>query len=139
MDGITIREARPDDCTHLLNLWQLVSSGSPITDTVEHLRMIIDRNGELLLVAVMQDQIVGTVLGGWDLWRGHIYRLAVHPERRHRGIARSLVREIKVRLGKKGARRIYALAYSEEGLNFWRSTDFEPTMDCAFVRNIGLG
>src|SRR5258708_7612354 len=34
MDGITIREARPDDCTHLLDLWQLVSSGSPITDTV---------------------------------------------------------------------------------------------------------
>jgi len=67
MDGITIREARPDDCTHLLDLWQLVSSGSPITDTVEHLRMIIDRNGELLLVAEMQGQIVGTVLGGWDL------------------------------------------------------------------------
>jgi ribosomal protein S18 acetylase RimI-like enzyme len=136
VDGITIRDARPDDCTAMLELWRLAVSGSPVMDTIEHLRVFVERNGDLLLVADLQGQLVGTVLGGWDLWRGHIYRLAVHPEHRKRGIARALLREIVNRLRKRGARRVYALTETEDGLRFWRSTDFEATADATFVRNI---
>lgn len=134
MDGMTIRQARVEECERLLELWKLVGAGPSVTDTVEHLRALTERNGDLLLVAEIAGQIVGTVLGGWDSWRGHIYRLAVHPEQRHRGIARSLVQEIERRLRKKGARRIYALTYTENGLAFWGSSGYEQTIDTAFVR-----
>jgi ribosomal protein S18 acetylase RimI-like enzyme len=134
MDGMTIREARVEECERLLELWKLVGSGPSVTDTVEHLQALTRRNGDLLLVAEIRDQIVGTVLGGWDFWRGHIYRLAVHPDQRNRGIARALVQEIERRLRNKGARLIYALTYTEDGLAFWRASDYERTTDTLFVR-----
>ncbi len=129
-----IREARPEDCESLLELWKLVGSGPSVTDTVEYLQALTKRSGDLFIVGEIAGQIVGTVLGGWDLWRGHIYRLAVHPEQRSRGIAHSLVQEIEGRLRNKGARRIYALTYTEDGLAFWGRSDYERTTDTAFVR-----
>jgi len=34
----------------------------------------------VVLFAEEEGHIVGTVIGGFDGWRGNIYRLAVHPE-----------------------------------------------------------
>jgi ribosomal protein S18 acetylase RimI-like enzyme len=136
VDGIAIREARVEDCADILELWQLTVSGSPVMDTAQHLRTIIEQNGDMLLVAEFQGRIVGTVLGGWDLWRGHIYRLAVHPDQRRQGIARALMCEIQERLRNRGARRVYALTETADGRRFWQSTDFEETSDTTFVRNI---
>lgn len=91
---VVIREARPDECESVMELWKLVGSGPSVTDTVEHLQELTGRNRHLLLVAENSGRIVGTILDGWDFCRAHLYRLAVHPEHRHRGIARALVREI---------------------------------------------
>jgi len=57
------------------------------------------------LVATIDEEIVGSVIGGWDGWRGNIYRLAVAPEYRRRGIARSLMKEVSQALFDKGTRR----------------------------------
>ncbi len=35
--------------------------------------------------------IVATLIAAWDGWRGNMYRLAVAPELRREGIARTLV------------------------------------------------
>jgi ribosomal protein S18 acetylase RimI-like enzyme len=131
---VAIREARPQECFRILELWKLVGSVSSVTDTTEYLQELVTRNGDLFLVAEVSGRIVGTVFGGWDFWRAHLYRLAVDPECRGRGIARALVEEIERRLRNKGARRIYALTYTEEGLAFWGSSDYERTTDTAFVR-----
>jgi len=111
-----------------------VGSASSALDTAEYLQELTRRNADLFLVADVSGRIIGTVLGGWDLWRAHLYRLAVHPEFRHRGIARALVEEVGRRLRNKGAQRIYALTYTEEGLAFWGSSGYERTTDTAFVR-----
>ncbi|MGH8142619.1 MAG: GNAT family N-acetyltransferase [Steroidobacteraceae bacterium] len=134
MDKVTVREIRTDECAAVLQLWQLIDSKSAVTDTLDYLQDLINRAGDLLLVAEIAGQIIGTVLGAWDGWRGHIYRLVVHPDYRHQGIAHALVQEVELRLHHKGARRIYALSNTKEGVLFWSASRYEATTDTAFVR-----
>ncbi len=131
-----IREARTDEVGALLQLWKLTGSGPSITDTPEHLRMLTEQAPDLFLVAEMEGRLIGSVLGGWDNWRGHIYRLAVHPDFRRQGLARALTAEIEQRLRARGAKRIYALASTrqEMGVKFWESLPYEKSKDVPYVR-----
>jgi ribosomal protein S18 acetylase RimI-like enzyme len=79
------------------------------------------------------------VIGGWDGWRGNIYRLAVAPEYRRKGIARRLVAEIGRELFAKGATRISALVEHEHqwAMDFWDSVnDLGYERDPKFARYI---
>ena len=134
-DDVIIREVRHDDIDSLLALWRATESGPSVTDTPAHLRRLVDQAPDLFLAADLQARVVGSVLGGWDLWRGHIYRLAVHPEVQRRGIARRLVAEIEKRLRARGAVRVYALALPRDAATaFWRSQPYETSEDVALVR-----
>jgi ribosomal protein S18 acetylase RimI-like enzyme len=91
----TIRPARTEELAAVLTLWQKTGVTPPsVTDSIDGLTRLIGEPGGILLVAFIDDQIVDSVIGGWDRWRGNIYRLAVTPEYRRRGIARRLVAEI---------------------------------------------
>lgn len=61
---------------------------------------------ELLLVAVIDSRVVGTVMGGYDGHRGWIYALAVSPSERRKGIAAALMAEIERRLHAAGCRKV---------------------------------
>ncbi len=63
------------------------------------------------------------MIGGWDGWRGGIYRLAVDPQARRRGIAKALVRAAESVLWRRGARRMSVLVERHEAhaVAFWDS------------------
>jgi len=69
----------------------------------------MEDQAEALLVAEVDDEIVGVLIAAWDGWRGNMYRLAVRPDQRRRGIGQALVEEGERRLRARGARRITAL------------------------------
>jgi ribosomal protein S18 acetylase RimI-like enzyme len=97
----------------------------PMTDATLLCRL--ERDPELFVVAQVDDKLVGTLIGGWDGWRGNMYRLAVDPSYRRCGIGRALVREVEARLRAKGARRITALVLHEErgATEFWTAVGYE--------------
>lgn len=139
MTDFTIREARTGEVDAILALWKETGSGPSITDTPEHLRMLTENAPDFFLLAELDGRLVGSILGGWDNWRGHIYRLAVHPDFRRRGLARALTAEIEHRLRARGARRIYALAATKQemGVKFWESLPYEKSKDVPYVRTFG--
>ena len=135
-----IRQAHAGDFPAVLQLWQHVGV-TPLSnsDSIKGLTRLVDSAGSVLLVATVDSRIVGSVIGGWDGWRGNIYRLAVTPEYRRRGIARRLVKEVSRALFDKGAERIGALVEHEHSwaVQFWESLgDLGYQLDPQFVRYI---
>jgi ribosomal protein S18 acetylase RimI-like enzyme len=83
-------------------------------DTPEAIEALIDQPGSALLLAFEGDVLAGTLVVGWDGWRGNMYRLAVRADMRRRGIASALVEAGHEHLRAIGARRVTALVGVEE-------------------------
>lgn len=61
---------------------------------------------ELFVVAVEDDKVIGSVLAGYDGYRGWLNRVAVLKTHQRRGIGAALVREIENRLKALGCGKI---------------------------------
>ena len=75
--GVTIRRARPEDIGRVLALWTEAGATPRPTDTPEGLRRLLASLQSILLLAEADSRLAGTVIGGWDGWRGTIYRWSV--------------------------------------------------------------
>jgi ribosomal protein S18 acetylase RimI-like enzyme len=127
--GVVVRPARRSEIPAVLALWREADAVPSISDDPASLRRLLDTSEDALLVAETADnpepggpepggpgaggRLVGTIVAGWDSWRGNLYRLAVLPAARRRGIALRLVAEAERRLAEKGAIRLSALVMSE--------------------------
>jgi ribosomal protein S18 acetylase RimI-like enzyme len=127
-DTIRIRTATPADAQTVLALWRAADAVPSVTDDEVSVRGLLERDPEALLLAVDGDRIVGTLIAGWDGWRGNMARLAVLPDLQRRGIATTLVAAARARLAALGARRVTALVVTgraqAEGL--WSAVGFAP-------------
>jgi len=133
--ALNIRKGRPEDIERVLDLWRDAGATPKSTDTPPDLARLLAQAQAVLLVAEADGRVVGTVVGGWDGWRGNIYRLAVLPEYRRRGIAGALMREVDAVLAGLGARRITALVEHDHAwaVGFWNALEragyrHDPTM-----------
>jgi ribosomal protein S18 acetylase RimI-like enzyme len=124
-NAIHIRPCKRTDCAKVLELWLDADATPSVTDTLEEVQRTVEKGDAIFLVGTdARDCIVGSVIGGWDGWRGNIYRLAVAPEARRHRVAAALVREVSARLAReKGARRITALVEKAhpDAVGFWDS------------------
>ncbi len=116
----------PDDIAAVLALWRAAADPTS-TDSVEALAGLLSRDPGALIVAEADGRIVGSVIAGWDGWRGSVYRLAVAPGHRRDGLGRSLLRAAEGRLAELGARRQHAIVVGSNtrAVAFWRATDWE--------------
>ena len=83
------------------------------SDTPEEIQKKLQRDPDLFLVAEIDSQIVGTIIGGYDGRRGMIYHLAVQAAMREQGIGTLLLEEVERRLQSKGCRKCYLLITAE--------------------------
>ncbi len=123
---ISIRPAVAADIPAVLGLWS-ESAAPTTTDDAEGVGALLAHDPGALLVAESSGQIVGTVIAGWDGWRGSIYRIAVAPSQRRAGLGRRLLGEAEDRLRRVGARRMHAIVVGtdEQAAGFWRASDWE--------------
>lgn len=126
MGEAIIRDCRCEETDAVLELWRQAAATPGVTDTADDLRRAITDSPANVLVAEVDGRIVGSVIGTFDGWRGNIYRLAVHPELRRRGIARALLAEVEKRFARQGAKRITALVEKAHPLamNFWQAVGY---------------
>src|SRR5206468_12260194 len=126
MDSLSIRGCRLEDIQGVLELWRQADATPGVTDTAGDLRRAVADSPAHVLVAEVGGRIVGSIIGTFDGWRGNIYRLAVHPGYRRRGVARALVAEVEKRLAMQGAKRITALVEKKYpwATGFWNAVGY---------------
>jgi ribosomal protein S18 acetylase RimI-like enzyme len=124
--GVLIRTGTAEDISQVLWLWRDAETSPSTTDDPGGLFLLLATDTGALLVAECAEQIVGVLIATFDGWRGNMYRLAVLPTHRRRGVARMLVFEGEHRLRSLGARRITALvAHELDGAEqFWSSVGY---------------
>jgi ribosomal protein S18 acetylase RimI-like enzyme len=122
-----IRPCRPDEIPTVLALWREAAAGPGPTDDPDGLATLLASDAESLLVAEADGELVGALIAGWDGWRGNLYRLAVAPAHRRRGIGTELVRAGEALLRARGARRISALVVGSDdtAVGFWPAVGYD--------------
>ena len=125
-DTFSIRECLIEEAEALLALWQAAGTSPSVTDTVADIQCTIASHASVL-VAEANQRIAGSLIATFDGWRGNMYRIAVHPDYRRRGIGRALVEEGEKCLTKQGAKRITALVEEKypQAIAFWSSVGYE--------------
>lgn len=122
----TFRTAAPDDIDAVLSFWRVAAEPTS-TDSAEAVSILLRRDPGALILAESDGTIVGTVVAGWDGWRGSVYRLAVAPSARQAGLATALLRVAEARLAALGAQRSQAIvvASNAPAVSFWEASDWE--------------
>jgi ribosomal protein S18 acetylase RimI-like enzyme len=137
--GSLIRTGIPDDIVAVLELWRRAEASLSTTESADDVRGLLERDPGALLVAAVGGEIIGSLVVGWDGWRGSFYRLAVDPRQRRRGLATALVRAGEERLRALGGHRLNAIVETEEpdAMAFWAAAGYElQTGRSRFVKNL---
>ncbi len=135
-----VRWAGTGDIPAVLELWALARSEHAVgAEDPVGLERLLGCDPEALLVAEADGSVVGTLVAAWDGWRGNMYRLAVHPSYRRRGIGGALIAAGERRLQSQGAGRVTALvAHANEAARAaWAAAGYERDAAIGrFVRNL---
>ncbi|WP_175410063.1 GNAT family N-acetyltransferase [Streptomyces sp. TRM64462] len=129
MNDLRIRAATPADFDAVLAFWKAAAEGTSISDDRAGVERLVARDPESLMLAEDADgALVGTVIAGFDGWRCHLYRLAVHPDRRRRGIGGALLAAAEERFVRLGGRRGDAMVLdrNERAHHAWRAAGYAP-------------
>ena len=104
---LRVRPFHENDEPSVVALWAEAFADDPPRNEP---RAVISRKlrvqRELFLVGEFQGDIVGTVIAGFDGYRGWVYHLAVRPRCRRRGFGRQLMREAETRLKALGCPKL---------------------------------
>jgi ribosomal protein S18 acetylase RimI-like enzyme len=134
-----IRHARYADIDAILALWSAAEAAPTVTDDASSIDRLIHRDRAAFFVAEEDGTVVGSLIAGFDGWRGHLYRMAVHPDFRRRGFARALVAEAEEHLHAIGCKRISAMVLEEEAhaVGFWTAIGYAQQPEIGrFVKGV---
>lgn len=135
---LAINESQEID--EILQFWICsAENGSRPTDTAVTIRSLIKKDPEALILAVDGDEIVGTIIAGWNGWRSGLYRLAVREDRRSQGIGRLLVERALERFRTLDVSRVDAMVLddNETAHSAWASYGFARQDDWSrWVKNL---
>lgn len=102
-----IRNYNQSDKESIINLWNVVFNPNKIhNDPETAINMKQKHNDDLFFVAEVDNNIVGTIITGFDGHRGWLYSLAVHPKYRNKEIGTSLVKKALEELEKLGCLKV---------------------------------
>lgn len=126
---LVYRAALATDADAVMAFWATAAEDDqrPPDSSAAVLRLV-ERDPEALILAFDNDQVVGSIIVGWDGWRCHLYRLAVAPTHRRRGIARTLINLAEARFTSYGGTRADAMVLdtNTEAHPTWTKAGYTP-------------
>ena len=125
---IQIRPYSEPDETAVAELWREVFPGSPSWNHPEtDIRRKLSVQRELFLVAILDSEIVGTAMAGYDGHRGWVYYVAVSPRHRRQGTGAALMRNVEQRLANLGCPKLnlQVRASNHEIVSFYEKLGYQ--------------
>ena len=101
-----IRSYQTVDESAVIDLWHRCNLVVPQNDPKKDIEMKRKVQADLFFVGTIDDQIVATVMSGYDGHRGWIYYLAVDPDYRRQQIGRRMMQKVESALKKRGCPKI---------------------------------
>ncbi len=107
MSELIVRPIEPKDYDVVIGIWETCfphrrDYSKPAAD----LRRKLAHESDMLLVGTLDDQVVATVMIGYDGHRGWIYYLAVHANHRRQGLGRKMLAAAEIRLQRLGCTKV---------------------------------
>ena len=123
---IQIRPYQAQDQEPLVALWALCGLTRPWNDPRKDIARKQKEQSELFLVALKEDALIGSVMGGYDGHRGWVNYLAVAPSERRCGLGRQLMQAVEEALLERGCPKLNLQIRSEntEVLAFYQSLGY---------------
>ncbi|MCM3748441.1 GNAT family N-acetyltransferase [Paenibacillus pasadenensis] len=124
-----VRSFQLADYSAVTSLLQSVLSEECYDETKEALSRQLSWDSDLVMIAADGDEVAGIIIGTIDNNRGYYYRVAVHPDFRGRGIAKSLISRLRSRFEQRNVSKILVSAdkHNESVLTLYSSLGFAPS------------
>jgi len=104
-----IRQFQETDLDEVIALWEVCDLTRPWNNPeIDIFRKVAQKDG-LFLLAVKDEQLIATVMGGYDGHRGWVNYLAVHPHDQRNGVATALIQQLEKRLVALGCPKLQLL------------------------------
>jgi len=123
-----IREFSLDDADQVVALWHDCELTRPWNNPALDIERKMKVKDSLFLVGVIDNQIVASVMGGYDGHRGWMNYLAVSPQHRRCGYAKSLIEYLEQKLTAIGCPKLN-LQIREDNIevqNFYKAIGYTP-------------
>jgi ribosomal protein S18 acetylase RimI-like enzyme len=102
-----IRPYEDSDEPAVIALWrESLPIIAPHHDPATSIRNKLAVEHDLFFVAVVEETVVGTVMGGYDGHRGWVYSVAVKATQRRAGIGTALLRRLEQALAERGCLKV---------------------------------
>jgi ribosomal protein S18 acetylase RimI-like enzyme len=101
-----IRPFRTTDEASIISLWERCELLRPWNDPKRDIQRKLRVQPEMFLVGTLGDQVVATVMAGYEGHRGWVNYLAVAPEHRHEGLGRAIMLAVEQLLENAGCPKI---------------------------------
>jgi len=126
--SVHIRAFALTDTDAVVALWQEAGLTRPWNNPHQDISRKLRVQPELFLVAEDGDELVGSVMAGYDGHRGWLYYLASSPARQGQGIARRLVAHAEELLIELGCPKVQLMVRPENGVaqGFYAALGYEP-------------
>ena len=104
-----IRQFLETDLEDVINLWELCELTRPWHSPEVDIFRKTAQKDQLFLVAMKNNQLIATLMGGYDGHRGWVNYLAVHPLFQRNGVATALIQQLEKRLTALGCPKLQLL------------------------------
>jgi ribosomal protein S18 acetylase RimI-like enzyme len=129
---------RPGDREALVALWSICELTRPWNNPHRDIDRKLARDGDNLLVLEEDNQLIGSVMVGYEGHRGWVNYLAVHPDHRRQGLGRLLMDEAERRLRDLGCAKVnlQVRASNETAREFYRQIGYTVDEAVSFGKRL---